>query len=170
MFCIALPLPPRGCSSNGGHTNWRKTAAVKSHIGDCMRAIASRQAAGLLPSRFIPPVELLWQYCLPRTRVEGYAPRDCSNGLAALKAAEDAVVRSGLLPGDDDRYVVKVSATIARKNGAEPCVLLSVLEVHAQPIDDVVRLACAEHRRVMRAEMPQSVALADADDDARWEL
>lgn len=118
LLVIELPLPPRELSSNGSHGHWRKhSTAVSMYRTECY----VRARAQMSPVRRDNPpqrVRVSYEVCTKGGRAVGrYQPRDATNAVAALKAAQDALVSAGALMDDSQRHMELGSVRIEPGEG-----------------------------------------------------
>ena len=129
---IELPLPPRALSSNGSHGHWSGHARAEAAYRDECRLWAMAQIS---PVRRSEPPErayvayevctkhgraaapLTWQQGRRTVSSPRYQPRDQSNALAALKAAQDALVDSGAIKDDSQKHMILAGITISGLEG-----------------------------------------------------
>lgn len=108
---ITLPLPPAACSPNSRadwHDRHRATQAYRTEAAWEARAALSGEppfAACTLAVRYV---------LCGRMAKTLYAPRDCDNGLAAIKSAVDGITDSGVWANDSRRQVRRVCCEIDR--------------------------------------------------------
>lgn len=116
---ITVPLPPRGCSSNGDKGSWRKKAAA-TKVYRQEGIIATRNAP--LPPAGVLRMSLV--FCTKGVRASGrYAPRDISNGVAAFKGCQDGLCE-GWGVKDDHKHLQLGSVSIDNRRG--PYVLVTI--------------------------------------------
>lgn len=128
---IQLPLPPRGCSSNGNKGSWRKKASA-TKVYRTQAFWATAEVAGLEP-KVKTPVRMSLTFCTKGVRVVGlYAPRDISNAVAAFKGAQDGICDALRIP-DSHQFLQLGAVTIDPTRG--PFVLVEIEEVHATTPD-----------------------------------
>src|SRR5579885_2260476 len=108
---ITLALPPAACSPNSRadwHERHRATQAFRTDAGWTAReALAGGEpfSACALAIRYV---------LCGKTPKAQYAPKDCDNGLAAVKAAQDGLRDAGVFSNDLHRQIRRVCCEIDR--------------------------------------------------------
>ena len=106
---IILPLPPRGCSTNGGGSARGKAKDIKAY----------RDHAHVLTLQSIPitlrsqlkqspqPLTITAVYYTHRSVLTTgrYRPQDEQNGISSLKAAVDGIADSKIIPDDSSAWL-----------------------------------------------------------------
>ena len=124
-FTLILNLPQKGCSPNRSGTTRKHAKDIASYRDEsCIAAIA---AMGI-PKPGQRPVKLSATFYVHKTGLtkDRYRPRDVDNALGSLKAAQDGIVDSGLIPNDSWRWVRWGGAEIVVDGTGRPRVELEV--------------------------------------------
>lgn len=128
MIKFTVPLPPRGCSSNGNKGSWRKKAtATKLYRAQGWAAIMAY--GQILDGTPIRPIRMSLTFATKGVRAVGlYAPRDISNAISAFKGAQDGICEALGIP-DSHQWLSLGSVTITNKRG--PWVEVQIEEMAA---------------------------------------
>lgn len=95
---LEIPLPPRGCSSNGPHGYWAgSNAARQEYRADAFYAAREKRAPKLCGLVRVSVV----CYTAPGRIPGRYRPKDEQNLISALKSAIDGLVDAAVIEGDD---------------------------------------------------------------------
>lgn len=121
---ITVPLPPRGCSSNGDKGSWRKKATATKLYRQQAWAATVEALGRKNNGTKIGPVRMSMVFCTKGVRAAGlYAPRDVSNAIASFKAAQDGICDALQIP-DSHQWLQQGRVDIDNKRG--PYVLVTI--------------------------------------------
>lgn len=117
---IFIPLIPPSLNSVYAGIHWRK----RKKLADDMHRATHAAAQGV--EHFTGPVELRLQARLGK----GKRAYDCSNYALGFKMAEDAIVRAGVLRGDESDKVVRVVIDAPVVDRKQPSgLMMTIMEV-----------------------------------------
>ena len=123
-----IPLPPRHCKPNQ-YCHWRTRGRAAAQY----RQEAFYCARQGHHAPFCGPVRLSVTFYMAPMRGDGrYRPRDCGNGISALKAAVDGIVDSGLIADDNHKRLTWGEVRFLCKKSehrGRACVLLTFEEI-----------------------------------------
>ena len=120
-----LELPPgtRLLSSNGSHRHWAAKQADVNRLRDAFHWLAKAQR--------VPPLQ--WAHVEYHVRARGRF--DPANWMPTAKAGVDGIVRAGVLPDDNRKYLVGQDP----REGMQMGFSLLILELAEAPGGDVRR-------------------------------
>lgn len=103
VYQVELPLPPKEASPND-RSHWAKKRGKNGAVSLYRQTCAWLYRDAQIPQLKNATIDLDY-YLGPDLWGISYRPRDEQNGRAAFKAAQDALVDAGVIPGDSARYV-----------------------------------------------------------------